>query len=54
MREEQQVNAFTYNLSNYYYAKGDLIKAKGLLFDVEFTEPAYQPVAKSLLLKIYF
>ncbi len=52
--KNDQENAYTYNLSAYYYEVGQMKEALRLLQQVEFTDIFYPLSAKSLLLKIYF
>lgn len=47
-------NAYTYNLANYHFACKNYDKAQTLIHNVEYNEPAYQPVSRALQLKIYF
>lgn len=54
IKHEFKQNAYNYNLANYHYAIQNYDLAHELLNEVEFNEAAYQPVAKALLLKIYF
>lgn len=52
--EENRLNAYTYNLANYYYSRQLYDRALELLRDVEFTDLYYGLGARSLLLKIYY
>ncbi len=47
-------NAFSYNLSNFLYEKGQSRQALRLLQSVEFTDVYYGLSARALLLKIYY
>lgn len=51
---EQRLNAFTYNLANYYYETKNYKKAIKQLQSVDFTEVYYTLDARAMLLKIYF
>lgn len=51
---EFRENAYTYNLSVFYYSQGNYKEAKVLLQQIEFTNVFYHLSAKSLLMKIYF
>lgn len=52
--EEQQENAYNYNLASFYYEQKDFNRAMRLLQQVQFTDVYYHLSAKSMLLKIYF
>jgi len=49
-----KVNAYSYNLANYYYETGAYKKATKLLNSVDFTDIYYSLGAKAMLLKIYY
>lgn len=51
---ELQENAYTYNLSVFYYTRRQYKEAKVLLQQIEFSDVFYHLSAKSLLMKIYY
>lgn len=51
---EERENAYSYNLANYYFHKGEMDEALKTLQKVSFTDPYYQLDTRSMMLKIYF
>lgn len=54
LNKDVRDNAFSYNLANVFYAKGEYDKAQSLLIQVEYSDINYNLDSKSLLLRIYF
>jgi len=54
LRDEVKENAYSYNMANLFYAKGEYSKAQSLLLQVEYSDINYNLDSKSLLLRIYF
>jgi len=54
LHPDHRVNAYTYNLSAFYYEQQQYSEAMKLLNQVEFTDVFYYLSAKSMLLKIFY